>query len=171
MKRKTAPAVSSVIRTHRFQETPMLRRQRLSSLAALLAAVTCSAPVLAADVDPASLYEVSTEGTSTQVKAGEKGTFVLAIKTKAGAHVSDEAPLKLEVKGSQLTPAKEKLVLADSVAKKAEGQAFADPRFEVPFTTAAAGKGSVDAKLVFFICTEKICARQQKTFSLPVEVL
>ncbi|NVJ00469.1 hypothetical protein HV824_20430 [Myxococcus sp. AM009] len=149
----------------------MLRRRRLSSLAALLAAVTCSVPVLAADVDPTSLYEVSTEGTSTQVKAGEKGTFVLAIKTKAGAHVSDEAPLKLEVKGSQVTPAKEKLVLADSVAKKAEGQDFADPRFEVPFTTAAAGKGTVDAKLVFFICTEKLCARQQKTFSLPVEVL
>ncbi|WP_163783472.1 hypothetical protein [Myxococcus vastator] len=149
----------------------MLRRRRLSSLAALLAAVTCSAPVLAADVDPASLYEVSTEGTSTQVKAGEKGTFVLAIKTKAGAHVSDEAPLKLEVKGSQVTPAKEKLVLADSVAKKAEGQDFVDPRFEVPFTTAAAGKTTVDAKLVFFICTEKLCARQQKTFSLPVEVL
>ncbi|NVJ07827.1 hypothetical protein HUW63_21600 [Myxococcus sp. AM001] len=149
----------------------MLRRRRLSSLAALLAAVTCSAPVLAADVDPASLYEVSTEGTSTQVKAGEQGTFVLAIKTKAGAHVSDEAPLKLEVKGSQVTPAKEKLVLADSVAKKAQGQDFVDPRFEVPFTTAAAGKGTVDAKLVFFICTEKLCARQQKTFSLPVEVL
>ncbi|WP_426751446.1 hypothetical protein [Myxococcus sp. Y35] len=149
----------------------MLHRRRLSSLAALLAAVTCSAPVLAADVDPASLYEVSTDGTSTQVKAGEKGTFVLAIKSKAGAHVSDEAPLKLEVKGTQLTPAKEKLSLADSVAKKAEGQEFADPRFEVPFTAAAAGKGSVDAKLTFFICTEKICARQQKTFSLPVEVL
>jgi hypothetical protein len=28
----------------------------------------------------------------------------------------------------------------------------------------------LDAKLTFFICTEKICARQQKTFSIPVEV-
>ncbi len=149
----------------------MLHRRRLSSMAALLAAVTCFAPALAAEVDPASLYEVSTEGTSAQVKAGEQGTFVLAIKSKAGAHVSDEAPLKLEVKGVRLTPAKEKLALSDSVAKKAEGQEFADPRFEVPFTAAAAGKGSVDARLTFFICTEKICARQQKTFSLPVEVL
>ncbi|AKQ67032.1 hypothetical protein A176_003944 [Myxococcus hansupus] len=133
--------------------------------------MTYAAPVLAADVDPASLYEVSTEGTSAQVKAGETGSFVLTIKSKEGAHVSDEAPLRLEVKGTLLTPAKEKLVLSDSVAKKAEGQAFADPRFVVPFTTASAGKGSLDAKLVFFICTEKICARQQKTFSLPVEVL
>ncbi len=56
------------------------------------------------------------------------------------------------------------------MTKKAEGQAFVDPRFEVPFTAAAAGKGAVDAKLTFFICTEKLCARQQKTFSIPVEV-
>jgi hypothetical protein len=104
------------------------------------------------------------------VKAGEKGVFVLSIKSKAGAHVSDEAPLKLQVKGSQLTPAKEQLGREDSVAKKAEGQAFVDPRFEVPFMAAVAGKGSVDAKLTFFICTEKICARQQKTVSIPVEV-
>ncbi|MBL0693297.1 hypothetical protein [Comamonas sp. JC664] len=149
----------------------MLHRRRLSPVAALMAVVTCTAPVLAADVDPASLYEVSTEGTSAQVKAGENGTFVLTIKSKDGAHVSDEAPLRLEVKGTLVTLAKEKLVLSDSVAKKAEGQAFTDPRFEVPFTAASAGKGALDAKLVFFICTEKICARQQKTFSLPVEVL
>jgi hypothetical protein len=149
----------------------MLRIQRFTSVAAVLAMLAGSAPALAEDVDPTSLYEVTTEGTSTQVKAGEKGVFVLAIKTKQGAHVSEEAPLKLEVKGTQLSPAKEKLGREDSVAKKAAGQEFADPRFEVPFTTTAAGKASVDAKLLFFICTEKICARQQKTVSLPVEVL
>jgi hypothetical protein len=69
-----------------------------------------------------------------------------------------------------VTPAKEQLGREDSVAKKTEGQAYADPRFEVPFTAAAAGKGTVDAKLTFFICTEKICARQQKNVSIPVEV-
>jgi hypothetical protein len=140
-------------------------------MAAVLAALAWTSPVFADEVDPSTLYEVTTEGTSTQVKAGEKGVFVLAIKTKAGAHVSEEAPLKLDVKGTQLTPAKEKLGREDSVSKKAAGQEFVDPRFEVPFTTASAGKGSVDAKLTFFICTEKICARQQKTVSLPVEVL
>lgn len=144
--------------------------RRLAPLAALWAVVACTSALAADEVDPSSLYEVSTEGTSTKVKPGEKGVFVLAIKSKVGAHVSDEAPLKLTVKGTQLAPAKEQLSLADSVAKKAEGQAFVDPRFEVPFTAAAAGKGTLDAKLTFFICTEKICARQQKTFSIPVEV-
>lgn len=147
----------------------MLRLRHLAPLAALVVAIACT-QASADEVDPSTLYEVSTEGTSTKVKAGDKGVFVLSIKSKAGAHVSDEAPLKLQVKGAQLTPAKEDLVLADSVAKKAEGQKWVDPRFEVPFTAAAAGKGTVDAKLTFFICTEKICARQQKTFSVPVEV-
>ena len=147
----------------------MLQPRHLAPFAALVVAIACT-QASADEVDPSTLYEVSTEGTSTKVKAGDKGVFVLSIKSKAGAHVSDEAPLKLQVKGAQLTPAKEELVLADSVAKKAEGQKWVDPRFEVPFTAAAAGKGTVDAKLTFFICTEKICARQQKTFSVPVEV-
>jgi hypothetical protein len=144
--------------------------RRLPKLAPLLLSLV-AAPVLAQDVDPATLYEVSTEGTSAQVKAGGQGTFVLAIKSKAGAHVSDEAPLKLELSGKQVTPAQKTLTREQSVAKKAPGQAFVDPRFEVPFTAAAAaGKGTVDATLTFFICTEKICARQKKTLSLPVEV-
>lgn len=148
----------------------MLHLRRLAPLAALWVAFTWTQAHAADETDPSTLYEVSTEGTSAKVKAGEKGVFVLSIKSKAGAHVSDEAPLKLQVKGTQLTPAKEQLGREDSVAKKAEGQAFVDPRFEVPFTAAVAGKGSVDAKLTFFICTEKICARQQKTVSIPVEV-
>ena len=60
---------------------PHLRR--LAALAALLVALAC-AQARAEEVDPTTLYEVSTEGTSTKVKAGEKGTFVLAIKPQAG---------------------------------------------------------------------------------------
>jgi hypothetical protein len=149
----------------------MLHLRRLAPIAALWVVFTWTQARAEEETDPSTLYELSTEGTSAKVKVGEKGVFVLSIKSKAGAHVSDEAPLKLQVKGSQLTPAKEQLGREDSVAKKAEGQAFVDPRFEVPFTAAVAGKGSVDAKLTFFICTEKLCARQQKTFSIPVEVL
>jgi hypothetical protein len=144
--------------------------RRLAPLAALWAAIVCTQALATDEVDPSTLYELSTEGTSTKLKAGEKGVFVLSIKSKEGAHVSEEAPLKLQVKGTQLTPAKEQLGREDSVVKKAEGQAHVDPRFEVPFTAAAAGKGAVDAKLTFFICTAKICARQQKTFNIPVEV-
>jgi hypothetical protein len=148
----------------------MLHLRRLAPLAALWVAFAWTQARAADEVDPNTLYDISTDGTSTQVKAGQKGVFVLSIKSKAGAHVSDEAPLKLQVKGTQLTPAKEQLGREDSVTKKVEGQPAADPRFEVPFTAAAAGKGMVDAKLTFFICTEKVCARQQKSFSIPVEV-
>lgn len=148
---------------------PHLRH--ITSLAAALVALASTQVHAEGQVDPSTLYEVSTDGTSTKVKAGEQGMFVLSIKSKPGAHVSDEAPLKLELKSTQLAPAQEKLALKDSVARKAEGQQFVDPRFEVPFKATAAGKGTLEAKLTFFICSEQLCARQQKTFSLPVEVL
>lgn len=145
--------------------------RRLTSLAAALVTLAWTQAHAEGQVDPTALYEVSTEGTSAKVKAGEQGVFVLSIKSKQGAHVSDEAPLKLELKGTQVAPAQEKLTLKDSVAKKAAGQQYADPRFEVPFKAQAAGKGTLEAKLTFFICSEQLCSRQQKTFSLPVEVL
>jgi hypothetical protein len=126
---------------------------------------------LAADPDVTSLYEVKTEGTSADVKLGEKGKIVIAIKAKNGAHVSDEAPLRIELSSKDGKLDKEKITLADSVVKKSEGATeFPDPRFEVGFTPAAAGKASVDAKVTFFICTEKVCARQTKTLSFPVTV-
>lgn len=131
--------------------------------------IACKLALAADEVDPAALYELSTAGTSSKVKSGEKGTFVLAIKTKSGSHVSDEAPLKFEITGKNVKPQKEKLSLSDAVGKKVAG-GLTDPRFEIPFTGEAAGPGAVDAKLTFFICTEKICARQQKTLSLPVQV-
>lgn len=134
----------------------------LSLLAAPLA--------FAGDVDPASLYEVTTEGSTGALKAGEKGTFVLAIQVKEGAYVSNEAPLKLQLSGKNVTPEKSKLTYKDHVAKVAEGQKQPNPRFEVPIKAEAAGTGAVDAKLTFFICTEKICARQQKELSVPVQV-
>ncbi|MEW5740798.1 MAG: hypothetical protein AB1938_17855 [Myxococcota bacterium] len=123
-----------------------------------------------AEVDVKTLYDVTTEGTSTQVKAGEKGKVAIAIKTKEGAHVSDEAPLKIELSSKEAKLDKQKLAYADSLAKKGEGEKSPpDPRFEVAFT-APKGKATVEAKLTFFICTDKICARQTKSLSLPVEV-
>jgi hypothetical protein len=149
----------------------MPRLQHVTSLAAALLALACSPVHAEGQVDPATLYEVSTAGSSAQVKTGESGVFVLSIKSKPGAHVSDEAPLRLELKGTGVVPTQDKLALKDSVAKKAAGHEFVDPRFEVPFKADAAGKGRVEAKLTFFICSEQLCARQQKTFSVPVEVL
>jgi len=130
-----------------------------------------AAAALAADPDVTSLYDVKTDGTSASVKAGEKGKIVIAIKAKNGAHVSDEAPLRIELSSKDAKLDKEKITLADSLVKKVEGSAeFPDPRFEVGFTAAGQGKASVDAKMTFFICTEKVCARQTKTLSFPVTV-
>lgn len=119
-----------------------------------------------AEIDVTSFYEVSTEGTSTKLKAGDTGKVVISIKSKKGAHVSDEAPLKIELSSKQGKLSKETLTIADSVALKKE-----DPRFEVPFTPTAHGQSSVEAKLTFFICTEKQCSRQVKNLTLPVEVM
>ncbi|MBL8940781.1 MAG: hypothetical protein JNM69_39915 [Archangium sp.] len=125
----------------------------------------------AADPDVTSLYEVRTDGTSTALKAGEKGKVVILSKAKNGAHVSDEAPLRIELSSKDAKLDKEKVTLADSLVKKAEGSTeYPDPKFEVGFTPASVGKASVDAKMTFFICTEKVCARQTKNLSFPVTV-
>lgn len=134
--------------------------------AALLFATAASAQ----DLDASKLYTLSTEGTSKSLKAGEKGTFVLSITTTALAHVSDEAPLSLKLEGKNVTPLKSTLTVVDSVGKPAPGKSFKDPRFEVAITGAAAGEGSISAKVVFFVCTDKLCLRQQKSVSVPVSV-
>ncbi|HEY0881848.1 MAG TPA: hypothetical protein VGD87_09965 [Archangium sp.] len=131
----------------------------LLSLVFLLAAVPATA-----ETDSGSLYEVRTDGTTTKLKAGDTGKLVIAIKLKDGAHVSSEAPLKIELSSKQSSLAKEKLTLSDSTDKDT-------PRFEVPFTPTTQGPTSIEAKMTFFICTEKQCARQTKTLSLPVEVM
>lgn len=124
--------------------------------------------VQAQEPDVASLYELSTEGSSVKLKASEQGRVVIEIRTKPGAHVSDEAPLKLELKATGASLGQDKFALKDSVGKKAKGQEYANPRFEAPLTLTGA-KANVEAKLSFFVCTEKLCARQQRTLALAVE--
>jgi hypothetical protein len=138
-------------------------------LFALLVAVFSTISV-AADSKPdakvEALYDVSTAGTSLTVKAGQKGTIVIHVATKNGAHVSEEAPLKIELSSKESKFDKEKLSLKDSTAKTK-----GDAHFEVGFVPNLQGPTSVEAKLTFFICTESLCARQVKTLSVPVEVM
>lgn len=134
--------------------------------------VLSTASVALANPDVGSFYEVSTEGTSTRLKAGETGKVVLSIKTKKGAHISDEAPLRLELSSKQSTLSKAKLTLADAVNAKKDGEGEnVDPRFEIPFTPQVQGPTSVEAKMTFFVCTEKQCARQTQQLSLNVDVM
>ena len=51
----------------------MLQVRRITSLAAAVVALVCTQVQAEGQVDPTTLYEVSTEGTSTKVKAGEQG--------------------------------------------------------------------------------------------------
>lgn len=144
-------------------------RHTISLLAALsFATLACAAHA----EDATNFYDVSTEGTTAKLKAGETGKVIISIKARNGAHVSDEAPLKIELTSKQSKLAKDKLTLADSLNKKKEGETtYPDPRFEVAFTPSAQGPTTVEAKMVFFICTEKQCMRQTKNLSLPVEVM
>ncbi|HUM09545.1 MAG TPA: hypothetical protein VLT82_01220 [Myxococcaceae bacterium] len=144
-----------------------MRLSRTMSLSGLLVATLA----LAAEVDPTTLYTLSTEGTTAKVGAGKKGTLVLEIQSLKGAHVSDEAPLRIQLSGTgAVTPEKTQLVYGDSVRKPSAGVKYPDPRFEVPLAAQGKGPGSVEAKMTFFVCTEQLCLRQQKTLSVPVTV-
>jgi len=126
---------------------------------------------LAAEVDPTTLYRVTTDGTSAKVPAGKKGTLVLEIQSLKGAHVSDEAPLRIQLSGTgTVSPEKTQLVYGDSVRKPSASVKYPDPRFEVPLAVQGKGAGTVEAKMTFFVCTEQLCLRQQKTLSVPVTV-
>jgi len=135
----------------------------------LLTVCLFAASAAAGDPDVTSLYDVKTDGSSATLKSGEKGKIVIAINTKNGAHVSDEAPLRIELSAKDAKLEKEKLTLADSLEKKSDKVQYPDPRFEVGFQPSGA-KASIEAKMTFFICTEKVCARQTKTLSFPVTV-
>ncbi len=123
-----------------------------------------SAPAVASEPEVVNFYEVSTEGSTARLKAGESGRLVIAITSKNGGHISEDAPLKIELSSRQSTLAKNRLTRADSVVK-------GDPRFEVGFTPTAQGPTSVEANLTFFVCSEKQCTRQTKSLSFAVEVL
>lgn len=143
-----------------------MRRLLLTLTAAVLAS-----PAVAGEVDPSTLYRLTTEGTTARVAPGGKGTFVLEVQSSKGAHVSDEAPLKLQLSGTgPVTPEKTQLGYSDSVRKASAAVKYPDPRFEVPLAVQGQGAGTVEAKLTFFVCTAQLCLRQQKTLSVPVQV-
>ena len=137
----------------------------------LVPAVLVASLALAAEVDPTTLYKVTTEGTTSKVAPGKKGTLILEIQSLKGAHVSDEAPLRIQLSGTgAVTPEKTQLVYGDSMRKPSGSMKYPDPRFEVPLATQGKGPGTVEAKMTFFVCTEQLCLRQQKTLSVPVTV-
>ncbi len=117
-----------------------------------------------AEEDTSKLYDLGIQATATVAK-GSAGSVSVRIAPKPGAEIHKEAPIKLQLEAPKnVALAKDKLSRADV---KMDGGAAT---FEVPFTANDAGKGTIEAKLSFYICTEKMCAHQERTASLPVAV-
>lgn len=132
-----------------------------------LAALALAAAPLARGDDPAAeaarSYRIETAGTTTEVKAGGKGSLVLTIVPVGKVHVHPQAPLKITLASKGLSLEKTSLGHKDAVDPKAEG-----PRFEVPFVAGAAGKHDATAKLDFFICSDQWCVKQTRDVTVAV---
>jgi hypothetical protein len=132
-----------------------------------LALVVLAAGPARADpaAEAAQSYRIDTAGSTTELKAGERGTFVVAIVPAEKIHVHPQAPLRIVVESEGLSLEKRSLGHKDAVDPKAEG-----PRFEVPFAAPAAGRHEVKAKLAFFICSDAWCVKQARDVTVPVTV-
>ncbi len=116
------------------------------------------------EVDTTKLYDLGVQATA-QVTKGGSGTVSIKIAPKAGAEIHKEAPVSISFEAPKnVALSKSTLSRPDM---KMDGTAAT---FEVPFTGTEAGKGTIEAKLSFFICTDKMCSKQQRTASLPVTV-
>ena len=134
---------------------------------AAVALLVVAAGVRAGDpaAEAAKSYRIETQGTTAEVKAGGKGTLVVAIVPVAEVHVHPQAPLKITLEARGLTLEKTSLGHKDAVDPKAEA-----PRFEIPFAAAAAGKQEAKAKLDFFICSDQWCVKQTRDVTVAVNV-
>lgn len=135
----------------------------------LAALVLLAGAPMAHAADPAAAaaksYRIDTQGSTAEVKAGGKGTLVLAIVPVEKVHVHPQAPLKITLEAPGLTLAKTSLGHKDAVDPRAEG-----PRFEIPFVAAAAGKQDAKAKLDFFVCSDQWCVKQTRDVTVSVNV-
>lgn len=138
------------------------------TLVAALVALAAAPAAHAADpgAEAAKSYRIETTGTTQQLRAGEKGTFVLSIVPVEKVHVHPQAPLKITLAATPgLKLERTTLGKADPVDPKADGR-----RFEVAFVAEAPGQQEARAKLDFFICSDQWCVKQVKDVAVPVDV-
>lgn len=143
--------------------------KKLTPFLAAATLITSVACLGGSEVDPSALYTLSTEGSTQKVAAGQKAKLVIHIDTKPEAYVSNEAPLRIELSGTNATPDKQKLTIADTTIPMKDGK-HKTPHFEVTYATVAPGAATLDAKVTLFICTADLCVRQVKNVSVPVQV-
>jgi hypothetical protein len=134
--------------------------------AAVALAVLLAPAARAAESDPAKGYTIETGASTTSVARGEQGKLSFEIRARGGWHVDPRTPLKIELSApAGLALAKTRLGKKDAVDPAAES-----PRFEAPFTAAAAGAHEAKAKLDFFVCSDEACVKQVRDVTIPVTV-
>src|SRR5690349_24977250 len=99
---------------------------KTTHLAALALAFALPAAAQAPDVT--KLYQVTTDGSTTKLGAGQTGKPVLSIKLGETAHLSDEAPLKHGLSGTNgATPENASLPYPAQITNKPEGPKDPNP--------------------------------------------
>jgi hypothetical protein len=136
-------------------------RIALTLAAALAVPAAAEAPDSGADG-----YTVEAAAPQKPLHVGEKSSLRLSIHPRAPWHVDPRAPMTVHLEvPAGLSVEKARLTRKDALDAKAEV-----PRFEIPFTAAAAGKQEAKAHLKFFLCKDTICAQQRKTVAFQVTV-
>jgi uncharacterized lipoprotein YbaY len=129
------------------------------------AATVSAASTLAATAAPgaAATYRVEAPQ-SLKVKKGARASARVSVVPRADSHVSPDAPVSVAVSAtSSIDVPQAKLGRAEAKATAQKGVAF-----DIPFVANAVGPGTVDANLVFFICTEALCERHKEHVQLAV---
>ena len=132
---------------------------------ALILFVTGAAPAWAeSEPDASSWYDFDISAPS-KVAKGESGSVTVHITPKGAADIDKEAPIKLSLKPPSYVD-----MSKTELGRKEVKMNGNNASFDVPFTAREAGKGSIEATVSFYICTDQICAHQERKASLPVAV-
>jgi hypothetical protein len=140
----------------------------------LLLAVVTTLGLLSHRVDGSDLTEraarscaVEASASVGEVAVGRSGVVRIAIRPDAGIHVQPRGPLKVTLSASPgLALSRALLGWADALGPRVE-----PPRFEVPFTATAPGPQVVSGRLVFFLCSDTWCVKQERETSVSVTVV
>lgn len=145
----------------------MLRRYhscRAPILLALPLALSVLASAAAVRADEPAPYAIEKKG--AEVDLGAPGKASLAVVGKNGWHVNAEAPITVALvaePGIKLSKARlTRADLAESTAEKA--------RFDIAFTSDAAGKKKITAETRFVMCQAQACKPAKETVTLEVAV-
>lgn len=139
----------------------------LRAFALLIAALFAGTALAQSATEAAQGYTLEAGASPSTVKVGEAGKVSIVIRPKAPTwHVHPQAPLKVQLNApAGLELERRDLGRKDVADPKAEAL-----RFESPFVATAAGRQLVQAKVDFFICSDKACVKQVKDVAVPVTV-